>query len=218
MKINTRSVTVAATLTALCAVTGLIPYVFFLPVTVAATTLSLGMTAFVGLAFGCISLAYSFVMPMSIVSTAFITAPYLAIIPRIVAALCCFGVYRLITRIAKPTGRLGKVAATSVSAALGSLFNTAFVVGLMALAVPDLEFGGITTLIYVPTMLISGAIECALMAALTPPISLTLKKAVLDRGLKRRITSAVRVSEPNATGVDGGAVHTKNEDKNDDSI
>ena len=166
MKINTRSITLAATLTALCAVSGALPYVFFLPVAVAATTLPFGMVAFVGLAFGCVSLAYSFVMPVSIVSTAFITAPYLARLPRIAAAVCCFGVFRLITRIAKPTGRAGRFAAASVSAALGSLFNTAFVVGLMALVVPELEFGGITVILYVPTMLISGAIECALMAAL----------------------------------------------------
>ena len=65
MKINTRSITLAATLTALCAVSGFAPGIFFLPVMVAATTLSVGMTAFVGLAFGCISLAYSFVMPAS---------------------------------------------------------------------------------------------------------------------------------------------------------
>ena len=53
-KINTRAITLAATLTALCFVTGMLPYVFFLPVMVAATTLSLGMTAFVGLAFGAV--------------------------------------------------------------------------------------------------------------------------------------------------------------------
>lgn len=41
-------------------------------------------------------------------------------------------------------------------------------------------------MVYVPTMLISGAIECALMAALAPPIALTLDKAVLSRGKKRR--------------------------------
>ncbi len=179
MKINTRSITLAATLAALCAVTGFIPYVFFLPVMVAAATLSVGMVAFVGLAFGCISLAYSFVMPMSLVSMAFVQAPYIAIIPRILAALGSFFVYKAVMRVAKPRSRGGKFAAVSASAALGSLFNTAFVVGLLVLIMPELELGGVTMIAYVPAMLVSGAIECVCMAVLTPPIVLTLDKVVL---------------------------------------
>lgn len=181
MKINTRSITLAATLTALCAVTGFIPYVFFLPVTVAAATLSIGMAVFVGFAFGCISVAYSFVMPVSLVSTAFTQAPYIAIVPRVLAALCCVLVYRLIIKLFKPQKRGGKFAAVSVTAALGSIFNTAFVVAMLVLIMPGLELGGVTMIAYVPAMLISGAIECACMAVLTPPIALTLEKVVLKK-------------------------------------
>lgn len=181
MKISTRSITLAATLAALCAVTGLAPYVFFLPVVVAASTLSLGLSAFVGLAFGCISLAYSYVMPMSIVSVAFTEAPYIAIIPRVLAAIGCFGVYRLIQKLFKPQKRGASFAAVSVSAAVGSILNTALVVTMFVLIKPDTQFGGITMMIYVPTMLISGAIECACMAILAPPIALTLKKTVLKQ-------------------------------------
>lgn len=178
MKISTRAITLAATLAALCAVTGFIPYVFFLPVMVAATTLSLGMTAFVGLAFGCISLAYSFIMPSSPVSMAFVEAPYIPILARILAAVATFGVFKLAQKLFKPKSRAGRVAVTSISSALGSLFNTAFVVGLMVLVMPNSNFGGITVIAYVPTMLISGAIECPCMAVLTPPITLTLNKVV----------------------------------------
>ena len=185
MKINTRSITLAATLTALCAVTGFIPFVFFLPVMVAATTLSIGMVAFVGLAFGCVSLAYSYLMPSSIVSFAFIDAPYIAIIPRILAAVGAFAVYKLIERIGKPSSRVGRVASCSVAAAVGSLLNTALVVGMLVLILPSLSFGDYTTMTYVPVMLINGAIEFACMAVLTPPVSLTLDKVVL-RGKKRR--------------------------------
>lgn len=185
MKINTRSITLAATLSALCAVTGLLPYVFFLPVCVAAATLSVGMSAFVGLAFGAISIAYSFVMPTSLVSMAFVQAPYIAILPRIVAALGAFGAFRFVTKVVKPKTRVGKFAAVSVSSAIGSLLNTGTVVGLFALVTPDLELGGVTMLAYVPVMLISGAIECACMAALTPPVVLTLEKTVLKRKEKR---------------------------------
>ena len=63
MKISTRSITLAATLTAMCFVTGLLPYVFFLHVTVAATTLSVGIAAFVGFEFGSVSVALIFLLP-----------------------------------------------------------------------------------------------------------------------------------------------------------
>lgn len=189
MKINTRSITLAATLAALCAVTGLLPFVFFLPVMVAATTLSVGMVAFVGLAFGCISIAYCFIAPAaSFAALGFIQAPYIAIFPRILAALGAFGAYKLIEHLCKPKKRVGKFAAVSVSAAIGSLLNTALVVGLFVLILPDLSLNGVTMIVAAPEMLISGAIECACMAALVPPISLTLKRVVLrdrDKSLRR---------------------------------
>ena len=207
MKINTRSITLAATLAALCAVTGFLPYVFFLPVVVAAATVSVGMVAFVGLAFGCISLAYSFVMPSSLVSLAFINAPYIAILPRILAALGSFGIYTLLTRLVKPQRNGSRFAVISASAAGGSLLNTALVVAMLVLIMPNLEFGGITMIAYVPTMLVSGAIECACMAVLTPPVVLTLRKTVLKNKEKKAAlrSSADTVGEANAAPtVDGG--------------
>lgn len=180
--IKTRSITLAATLTALCGITGLLPYVFFLPVTVAATTLSVGFAAFVGLAFGAVSIAYSFLMPTSVVAMSFIQAPYIAIAPRILASLGAFAVYALIVRAAKPKKRAAKFASVSVAAAVGSLLNTALVVSMLVLIMPMSELGGVTVLAYVPTMLISGAIECVCMAALTPPVSLTLEKTALKSG------------------------------------
>ncbi len=185
MKINTRSITLAATLAALCCVTGLLPYVFFLPVAVAATTLSVGITAFVGLAFGAVSIAYSFLMPTSFVAAAFIEAPYIAILPRVAAALGCIGFYRLLTRLAKPQRYAAKFACVSGAAAVGSILNTVFVVGLFALVLPDLTAGATTVWVAIPTMLINGAIECACMAALAPPVTLTLDKVVFKRGTGR---------------------------------
>lgn len=194
MKINTRSITLAATLTALCAVTGFIPFVFFLPVMVAATTLSIGMVAFVGLAFGCVSLAYSYLMPSSIVSFAFIDAPYIAIIPRILAAIVAFAVYKLIEKLGKPKSRVGRVASCSIAAATGSLLNTALVVGMLVLILPSLSFGEYTTMTYVPVMLINGAIELVCMAVLTPSVSLTLGKVVLH-GKKRGDNAKPKTAE-----------------------
>lgn len=192
MKIDTRSITLAATLTAMCFVTGLLPYVFFLPVTVAATTLSVGITAFVGLAFGAVSIGYSFLMPTGgVAAAAFIQAPYIAVIPRVVAALGAFGAYKLICRLAKPSRRAGKFASVSVASAVGSLLNTALVVGLFVLVMPDLPVGNVTMILAVPQMLLNGAIECVCMATVTPPIALTLNKVVLrgDRMQKPKPTA-----------------------------
>lgn len=190
MKISTRSITLAATLSALCAVTGFLPFVFFLPVMVAATTLSVGMVAFVGLAFGCISIAYCFVVPAtSFAALGFIQAPYIAIFPRILAALGAFGAYKFIEHFCKPKKKVGQVASVSISAAIGSLLNTALVVSLFVLILPNLSLNGVTMLVAAPEMLISGAIECACMAVLTPPISLTLNRVVLrgrDKGLRKQ--------------------------------
>ncbi len=164
----------------MCFVTGLLPYVFFLPVTVAATTLSVGIAAFVGFAFGAVSVAYSFLIPTgSFVGVAFMQAPYVAIIPRVLAALGAFGAYKLIEHIAKPQKRAAKFAAVSASATIGSLLNTALVVSMFVLILPSLTAGGATLAVAVPQMLISGAIECVCMAAITPPITLTLNKVVL---------------------------------------
>lgn len=186
MKISTRSITLAATLTALCAVTGFLPYVFFLPVMVAATTLTVGITAFVGLAFGAISIAYSFLSPTGIVAAAFIQAPYIAIVPRILAAVGAFGAYKLIQYVARPQKKAGRFASVSISAAIGSLLNTALVVSMFVIVMPGFETGGVTMYVAIPEMLISGAIECVCMAALTPPISLTLDRAVLKKDRLRK--------------------------------
>lgn len=198
MKISTRSITLAATLTAMCFVTGLLPYVFFLPVTVAATTLSVGIAAFVGFAFGAVSVAYSFLIPTgSFVGVAFMQAPYVAIIPRVLAALGAFSAYKLIEHIAKPQKRAAKFAAVSASATIGSLLNTALVVSMFVLILPNLTAGGATLAVAVPQMLISGAIECVCMAAITPPITLTLNKVVLrGKGLRtHRMPQTPEVSD-----------------------
>lgn len=204
MKINTRSVTLAATLAALCFVTGLLPYVFFLPVTVAAATVSAGVVAFVGLAFGAVSIIYSFVMPASFVAAAFVQAPYIAILPRIAAALGAFGVYKLLQKLFSPQKRVGRFACIAGSAATGSLLNTALVVGLMILALPGYAAEGVTLYVAVPSMLISGAIECVCMAAITPPIVMTLEKTVLRKN--RRTEACGRGSEARDKTTDGTAV------------
>ena len=167
------------------------PYVFFLPVMVAATTLSVGMAAFVGLAFGAVSIAYCFIVPTgTIVAAAFIEAPYIAIFPRILAALGAFGAYKFIQYVSHPSSRAGKFAAVSIAAAIGSLLNTGLVVSMLVLILPSFTLGAVTMYVAVPQMLVSGAIECGCMAALTPPISLTLNRVVLKNDVRKKQSSA----------------------------
>lgn len=199
MKIQTRSITLAATMSALSCATYMIPFVFFIPVTVAATTLSFGLTAFVGLAFGAISVAYSFLFPTGLVAMAFVQAPYIAILPRVLAAVGAFGVYKLITRFLKPTKKPARFAAVSASAAVCSLLNTALVVGMMVLILPNLSDGSQTMLAYSVELVIRGAIEVVCMAALTPPITLTLEKVVLRRGAKKPTAIAATAQNGNAS-------------------
>ena len=87
------------------------------------------------------------------------------------------------------TGLIGVI---SVSAAVGSLLNTALVVGAFVLCVPAIDFGGITMIAYVPTMLVSGAIELACMAALVPPVVLTLERTVLKTSRLKKSTAEKR--------------------------
>lgn len=69
---------------------------------------------------------------------------------------------------------------------------------------PESEMGGVTVIAYVPTMLISGVIECVCMAALTPPIALTLDKYVLKKRKKPSDKAApTEQTEPNAKKTQG---------------
>ena len=112
----------------------------------------------------------------------------------VLAALGAFGAYKLIEHIAKPQKRAAKFAAVSASATIGSLLNTALVVSMFVLILPSLTAGGATLAVAVPQMLISGAIECVCMAAITPPITLTLNKVVL-RGKDLRNRSVPQTPE-----------------------
>ena len=137
---------------------------------------------------------------MSPVAMAFIEAPYIAILPRILAAIGAFGVYKLITKLAKPSRRATRAVTVGVVSAVGSLLNTALVVGLFVLIMPNMSvvYGGdeMTMLVYAPIMLLSGLIEMVCMAVITPPISLTLDRFVLNRTHKRAKPQAQNESAP----------------------
>lgn len=198
MKIDARKIATCAVLSALCAVTGALPFVFFIPVTVAVTALPLGMAAVAGLAFGIVSMCYSFILPTSLVSAAFIEAPYLAILPRICAAVCGALCFKLICKLWKSNGRGARVARAAIGGGITSALNTAFVVGLMLLIMPNFAFGGVTVAAYAVVMLTSGAIEIAVTAVLTPAVSVVLEDRVLLRGKladKKRRAAEARYAE-----------------------
>lgn len=206
MKIQTRSITLAATMVALCLVTYMIPGVFFIPVTVAATTLSFWLAAFVGLAFGAVSVMYSFLFPTGLAAAGFVQAPYIALLPRILAALGAFGMYKLLMHCVKPQKRIARAAVVSAAAATASLLNTALVVGMFVLVMP-----GVYGTAAAVELIISGAIELACMAVLTPPVTLTLEKTVL-RDRKRDALAAKNTGEVAAVAGDGAATGEQSAD------
>lgn len=197
MKIDSRAIAMAAVLCALCAVTGLLPYVFFLPVTVAITALSFPMAVFVGFAFGLISLLYSFFMPVSIVSAAIVTAPYIAILPRVTTAIIGYGAFVLIKILIKPKTKMAERITYALSGGVTSILNTITVVGLMCLVMPEFSFGGVTIAAYVSVMIIAGCIECCAMAVLTPTVTVLLNKTVLknSRAFKQKRENALNAYE-----------------------
>ena len=83
------------------------------------------------------------------------------------------------------------------------------------LVVPSMQVGEVTMLAYTPIMLVSGAIELACMAVITPPVSMTLDKFVLNRAKKRPIASvAVQVSAQ-TNGADAAAQPEAQTDEKD---
>ena len=196
--INARFITVAAVMLAMNMVAPVIPFVpiFFLPTMIAATLLGLKMTLFVSVSFGLVSVIYSFILPTTIVGLAFQHAPYLAIVPRIVAALGAYIVFIALSKGLEQTNlnkNLKAVLPISIAAATGSILNTALVVSGFIIIVPDVYFGGITILLALPTMLISGLIEFILLAVITPPIVITLKKVMGVRFLSQISPSLYKI-------------------------
>lgn len=175
MNRRAKTVTLCAVFVALTAVFGAIPYVFLLPLLLVAAIGDFKTSLIVSLFFGVISLLYSFAGG-SIVAVAFIAQPWIPIVPRLFVGPAAHGVYVLTDRLIKKEGRAKRILPALFSAIAGSLTNTALVVLCLVLTVPSLELAGVTILVYVPVMLVSGAIELAVNVIALPPVVAVMNK------------------------------------------
>ncbi|MDR2201987.1 MAG: hypothetical protein LBP26_04405 [Clostridiales bacterium] len=194
MKNKTRSVVVFAVILALTVVLGALPFVFLLPLLFTAVTEDMKKSLAAGLFFGIVSLAYS-VMGGSIVAAAFLAAPYIAIIPRIFVGFAARGVFVLARRLLSSKRRFVRSLPYALSAAAGSLANTVTVVSLLVIFMRGTVYEGVTMLGAVPLMLISGAIELVIAAAVIPPLAAAVKRA-LNPGIIRDIPIEIQDVPP----------------------
>jgi len=176
VKRKTLQISVCATFFALTAVMGWMPGVFFLPAVLAAVLFSYIGALLAGTAFGLVSLTYAFLMPSSPVALLFIMYPWLAIVPRILAALGAAGACRLAKLFFKEDGRAKTVIPAAIAGLAGAVFNTVLVLGSAWLV-----YGGTTewqnvSVILTTVILFNAVLEVVALTVVMPPLTLTLKR------------------------------------------
>lgn len=182
MQRRAKAVTLCAVLLALTVVLGALPYVFLLPLLVACVFTDWKTSVVTSLFFGVISLLYAF-MGASLVSLAFVAQPWIPIACRLVVGLLARGAFVATDKCIKKEGRLKRVLPVSVAASVGSIANTGLIVACLALSVPNLELAGVTILVYIPVMLISGVIELIVNNLALVPLTLALNKIYNRKGV-----------------------------------
>lgn len=162
---------------ALMIVFGLLPYVFLLPLLFICVTADWKMAAVSGLMFGVISFCYAFA-GSSLVALAFIEAPWIPIVPRLLVGIGTHFAFSAAKKIVRGEGKFARSLPYAIAGAVGSILNTGLVVTCLILFTPDLALNGVVMYVYAPTLLIAGAIELAVNTLLLPPIALTVQKAL----------------------------------------
>lgn len=202
-----KTVVICATLTALTAVMGALPFVFLVPLLYACVTQNTKVSLFMGLVFGVTSFLYS-LMGGSPVAAAFVEAPWIAILPRIAVGLIAHGTFALCKRLIKGRGKAARIAPIAAAAAVGSLSNTVLVVSLLLLFMRGTSFEGVTVYLYTPTMLINGAIELAATAIIVPALALGVERALGGRksAVKQDENGVVDVNATNENKENSSAV------------
>lgn len=183
MKSVSRSVALCAVFLALMIVLGALPVVFLLPVLLVCTLFKFRAAALAGLAYGLVSLSYAF-MGASPISIAFISYPWVAIVPRVVAACGASLVHILVTKLyVKKDGRASVLISAGAAAITGSLLNTVLVLGSIYLFYGSTEAGK-AVLLQTSIIMIYAIGEVAAQAILVPPLTLIMSKQ-LKRASKR---------------------------------
>lgn len=181
---RSRFVAVCAVILALMAVLGALPFVFLLPLLFVSVTFDFKMSLIASLMYGSISLLYA-LMGSTIVSVAFVAAPWIPIVTRLFVGPAAHVAYRGAAKLIKGEGRLRRFLPYAIGAAAGSIVNTALVTACLVLFTPDIAAGGTVMYVYAPYLLISGAIELAVNICILPPVAMTVKKALARAGAGR---------------------------------
>lgn len=168
---------------ALMIVFGMLPYVFLLPLLFMCVTADWKASAICGLMFGVISLCYSFAGG-SLVAVAFIEAPWIPIVPRIVVGIGAHFAYVGASKLFRGGGKFKQSLPYAIAGAAGSLLNTGLIVTCLVLFTPDVALEGVVMYAYAPYLLISGAIELAVNVLVLPPVAMTVEKAI-NRGARK---------------------------------
>jgi len=171
------TVAICATIVALIFITFWIPFMFLLPIVVAAVCFDWKMSLFAGLAFGVVSMIMSFLFP-GLVMAYFMRYPWLPILARLPLGLIAHFVYRFFKRVIPQKKLWQKVLPIAFAGLVGAVSNTVLVgLGLVFLPAPSgyPDSGGA---ILTGILLFYGPIEWALMTVVLPPLALALKRAV----------------------------------------
>ena len=175
---------------------GLIPLGFInvtilcVPVIIGTLMLGLKSGLFLGFMFGCVSVFAAITRPSALVSTLLGASPALVVVmsmlPRLLVPLAAHVAFRLLLRIA-PASSAGRARksptayiAAAAAAALGSLTNTVFYLGLMLLfyVLCGISTTQVLTLIG-GTALIAGSLEATANAVICPAVYIALSRTKL---------------------------------------
>lgn len=175
---------------------GLIPLGFInvtilcVPVIIGTLMLGLKSGLFLGFMFGCVSVFAAITRPSALVSTLMGASPVLVVVmsmlPRLLVPLAAHVAFRMLLRIA-PASSAGRARksptayiAAAAAAALGSLTNTVFYLGLMLLFYVLCGISTTQVLALIGgTALIAGTLEAAANAVICPAVYIALSRTKL---------------------------------------
>jgi len=220
MTIKTKTITLLAVALALMFALTPIPFasLFLVPVLFIGLTHKWHLGAITGLMFGLVSLMYAFIMPVSIVAVAFQSAPWIAIVPRILVGLFTSLTFRGFRKIIKPKNKATKILPYNLAATVGTLTNTILVVGLfylMAFFVPTFPTGydGNFDIAFLGMIAIMASVELLVANIIAAPVSYSVAKAMK---IGEFVPRAVAGAELPMQGSEANVVSEKNNEANEE--
>lgn len=183
---SSKVIALCAVFLALMIVLGALPIVFFLPVLLVCTLFKFRAAVLAGLAYGLVSLAYAF-MGGTAVAVAFVMYPWIAILPRVLAACCASGIHKLTAKLfANGTGRLRILVPAGAAAVTGSLMNTVLVLGSIYLFYGGTDAGR-AVLVQTSLIMIYALGEVVAQMILLPPLTLILSRQLSKTGGRAKV-------------------------------